>query len=194
MTMAITKYAPGLIAAACLCTIGAPAAASVTLDYTGLPFFSVGSPAAGTGITGYIILDDYDPSIGQEFTASNLLDWSISNGVYTLSKAQGNALTRFDMLTAAGGIFNSWSFDAQDTGDASWTLFSRTDSGQFDISVVKDNSYSGESENVGYPGSWSVASSAVPEPAAWGMLVLGFGVAGVAMRRVKARGVRIAFG
>jgi hypothetical protein len=194
MTMAITKFAAGLIAVACLCTIGAPVAAGVTLEYTGQGFTSIGSPAAGTGITGYIVLDDFDASVGQEFTASNLLDWSISNGAYTLSKAHGDALTRFDMLTAAGGIFNSWAFDAQDTDDANWTKFSRTDSSELDISVVKDNSYSGESENVGSPGSWRVASGAVPEPASWTMLVLGFGAAGMAIRRGKAHEFGMAAG
>jgi len=179
--MAIFRIAAGIAAAAVLAAVGAPAAASITLDYQGPPFTSIGSPAAGHAISGYVVLKDFDTSVGQDLNASDLLDWSISNGAYTLSGVNGNALDRFDMMTAAGGMVTQWAFDAQDRGDATWTKFSRTDNAFLDISVVKDNSYSGESENTGPSGSWTLASG-VPEPATWAMMLTGFGLAGAAVR------------
>jgi hypothetical protein len=182
MTPAWAKLAGVIMAAAGLLAVGGPAVAAITLTYTGKPFDSNGSTAAGSGITGYVVLTDFDISVGQQLIAPNLLDWSISNGSYTLRQAAGNALTRFNMEVAAGGEVKTWSFDAQDTGDNTWTKFSRTDSAFLDISVIKDNSYSGESENVGPSGSWTVAN-AVPEPATWVMMLLGFGLIGGVMRR-----------
>ena len=187
--MSFFRIAAGIAAATGLAAIGNPAAASITLDYQGLPFTSIGSPAAGTGISGYIVVKDFDTSVGQQLLTPDLLDWSISNGAYTLSKANGNALTRFDMLTDAGGKVRQWAFDAQDRADATWTEFSRTDSGNLDISVIKDNSYSGESENVGPSGAWTLASG-VPEPATWAMMLTGFGLAGAAVRGSRRKSAK----
>lgn len=178
--MHATKFAT-TIALVTTMAIGVPVAASVQLNYTGIGFTVSPNPAIGTNITGYIVLRNFDPTVGQQLLTHDLLDWSISNGNYTLSKAQGNSLQRFDMLTHAGGIAYQWAFDAQDVGTDQWTKFSRTDSENFDISIIKDHSYSGESEAIGRAGSWSIAAG-VPEPAAWGMMLIGFGAVGGAAR------------
>ncbi len=174
-----------------LLAFGGPAAANVTLIYTGVGFNVSPNPKVGTDITGFVVLHSFDSTVGQDLNATDLVDWSISNGNYTLSKAAGNSLQRFDMLVAAGGQPFQWAFDAQDVGTAQWTQFSRTDSYYFDISVIKDDSYSGELEAIGQAGQWSIAAG-VPEPAAWGMMLAGFGAMGAVMRSRRTVTVRFA--
>lgn len=181
------NMATGSFLAITLLAAGAPVAANTTLIYTGVPF-AHSSPATGSGISGYVIVRSFDAAIEQEFTARDLVDWSISTGAFTLSKAGGNVLDRFGMLTFVGGRFRSWAFDAQDA--PIWTKFARTDNAYFDISEIKDNSYSGVSQNVGDSGGWRVAAS-VPEPAAWGMMLVGFGIVGAVVRARRTAAVSL---
>ncbi len=48
--------------------------------------------------------------------------------------------------------------------------------------------------NTNNSGSFTVSVSAIPEPATWGMLILGFGVMGGAMRRRAKHTMRVTFG
>jgi hypothetical protein len=160
-----------------------PAAAAITITYTGVPFTSVSSTLAGSGLYGYVVLKDFDTSVATLETAADILDWSLSNGAYTLSKSGGDVLTRASFSVAAGGEVTTWFFDAADTG---FQKLSQSETEFFDTSVIHDpNAYSGEDQNFGPSGSWTLAVG-VPEPSTWAMLLAGFGMLGMSTRRRRS--------
>ena len=94
---------------------------------------------------------------GQTFTVSSSTDdlWS------------AGALPRFS--DANGLTADRWATATDDSGEAVGTL----------------NLYYWDSNNGDNFGSISFDIQAVPEPAAWGMMIGGFGLAGMALRRRK---------
>jgi len=147
-------------------SIGAPAAAtSYKLYFTGNC-----SDCTGTGL-GTLLLKDYtlgDTLTTENFVSfkykSNLLSYSISNitnvvGAFPASGLPGPAFVGFGNADYAftsnkAGPISFWCTGTIGTCDADYGMTS----------------------------SWSLAAS-VPEPAMWGMMVVGFGMLGAGMRR-----------
>jgi hypothetical protein len=110
--------------------------------------------------------------------ASGMLPYSgtgvpISSGTYLPTNPLG---LRF------GGVTNATSFSAFNglVANGDWTL------AVFDTAPIDGGSIAG---------GWSLnftTTAAVPEPAAWGMMIGGFGLAGGALRRRKVALVRAA--
>jgi hypothetical protein len=94
-----------------------------------------------------------------------------SNGIEIL--LNGNLLTPPGLVTAAGGSNTSWStYTTNDFAAAAGSVLTFRAAGNSD-------SFGGYVDNISL-------STAVPEPATWAMMIVGFGFTGAAMRRRKA--------
>lgn len=148
---------------------------------------------AGTTVTGYSI-NCFDggedcfaaqnlPPVGTSrsfaFGATNIED--VTDGTFN-TEIGGFAITGTvsgGQLVAVSG-FDLFASDACGPGNFSATsaqfLFTET---RCDFDGFVDVGYAGSDVTLAY----SLGNGAVPEPATWAVLVLGFGVAGAAMRR-----------
>lgn len=71
------------------------------------------------------------------------------------------------------------------TGNVEFYSLSDISATAGDYALRLEGSVAGPAPNAAYSGTISFAPGAVPEPAAWAMMILGMGAIGIAMRRQK---------
>ncbi len=192
------KRYTALIAAFVLTTALTATAANATIgiyDYVGSPINCVGvessctvKPAVTTQLTAsFTFAIDFDQSYAGDQTLYAfrygfhfVSDWSITNGTYTLSSAQGDILDPNSEFTHNGNTIRTWIFSASNASNT--ILFNSAP--HFDITSIGGTVLVGRSP----AGTWTtgggvVPTGTVPEPAAWALLLTGFGLTGAAMRR-----------
>jgi len=187
------KLTLALAAMMTLAFTAAPAAAQLanfTIE-TGLVGDLEGSPTTAT-ITGGI---DYGT-----FFASSAGGSSAVTGFNVLVNGTGNNFNEANFSPFAGGVNAVLTLDTAQTGTLNFfssfqanALFSFALSGLFTadgqgalpgggITVSNASSIANTTINAGSPGTLAV-TAAVPEPATWAMMLMGFGAMGVSLRR-----------
>lgn len=163
-------------------------AAQVIYGYTGNNFTSVFASGYTTSdkITGTITLSSALPDSLTILTDETALvtSYSFSDGVTAFTNPccdTGNQ-TIFEFMTDASGNITNWIVTLETNDNHTGDLTTEGGVSAFDQSLV-GGVLGGD--NTGSPGVWSLQSttSAVPEPASWALLLLGFGAMGWAMRR-----------
>jgi hypothetical protein len=188
------------LAALATVVLASPAAATTVLTYVGADFtFRGGAELFGDRLTATIELAD---PLGANFTgAASWVSFVISDGVHTLS-APFHSTQTFFATNGAGQIVN-WRVGASVILSSDSSIFLSTTNDlplQFGYAGATNDS---ADHNVGpsldgisfaesYPsvGTWTTTTladpSAAPEPAAWALMIAGFGLAGTALRRRRA--------
>ena len=148
-----------------LAAIAAPAAA-VDFKFSGTCI-----DCSGTG-EGTLVLKDY--TLGDTLTSANFVSFTYTSSLLSYSLSSVDDLT--GSLTAATGpafvVFHGggYTFDSFVAGPFSpWCT----------------GSTGACSSDFGLFSSWSLVAGTVPEPAMWGVMVLGFGLLGASMRRPR---------
>lgn len=142
----------------------APAAA-VDFSFSGLCI-----DCAGTG-KGTLVLKDY--TLGDTLTAANFVSFTYDSNLLSYSLASVDDLT--GSLAGSGPAYvafhgGGYTFASFAAGAFSPWCTGGTGACASDFGLFSD---------------WSLLSSAVPEPAMWGAMVLGFGLLGATMRRPR---------
>ena len=168
----------------------------------------VGSHSVGTTLIDISITTD--GTIGA-LAAWNLLNWSftLTDGANVVSMTPGTAALTYLSGSAFQATASQILFDFGGNGHVQWDDFQGAFTGAYCMTAATSSATcsGGQSEEVAYvegtvpviPRSGTLvlgevqASGAVPEPAAWAMMVGGFGLVGGAMRRRRADTVRVRF-
>ena len=166
-----------------LCLLGAAAFtfataanAAVTIDDTSFEATDGPDTTGSTTTIGYADTDLGNPSFSEFLTFTNDLA-----GAYSLTLSTSSLSVDFTSailtLTSDGSTVATLT-SAFDNGTTEfWQVSGVTlGAGQYTLLVDGDNSDTGALEG-------SITINAVPEPATWGMMLLGFGAVGFAMRR-----------
>jgi hypothetical protein len=168
------------LAGATALAIGSAAGATVTVDTTTMV---VDGPTtlADTTVIGFTEANLSSPTFVENVMFSNTLA-----GLYSITLTTSSPAVDFTsaLVTGAGGPFSL--VEINDDGiNEFWRLANpiTLDPGQYTLTINGNNSGAG---SLG--GSITIrTANAVPEPATWGMMLLGFGAAGYAMRRSRRR-------
>jgi len=165
-----TKFLAGALATASVMVGSAPANATVVFDDINALLLAL----AGSEFFGATLIDEAGGFTHQfDFT---LATSSAANSSVTTTLL-GDSDIDFASIFLDGFAFTQTGFDA--TGAENWELGSvALGSGLHSIFV--NGSVVGSSNNGAYSGVLNVA--AVPEPATWAMMLLGFGAVGTMMR------------
>ena len=186
-----------LIAAFVLTTAFTATAANASVgiyDYVGSPIICVGVESSCTVkvpptqlTASFTFAIDFDQTYAGDVTQYAfrynfhfVTDWSISNGALTLSSAQGDFLDPNSEFTHNSGTIRTWIFSAHNASNT--VLFNSAP--HADLTSINGLILVGRSP----AGTWTtgggvVPTATVPEPAAWALLLTGFGLTGAAMRR-----------
>lgn len=186
------------VAAALLIQVAAltasAASAQTVYNYTGNNFTSVFAPGYTTSdkITGTLTLSGPLPDSLSILTNETALvtSYSFTDGVNSFGPGccdSGNQ-TIFEFMTDASGNITNWIVTLETDDNHTGDLTTEGGATAFDQSLV--GGVLGGS-NDGSPGTWSLesAQSAVPEPASWTLLLLGFGAIGWQLRQGARRSV-----
>jgi hypothetical protein len=174
--------AAAVIAQAALFAVS-PASAQVVYKYTGNNFTNVFAPGYTTSdkITGTLTLSSALPDSLSILTneAGLVTSYSFSDGVNSFVSPccdTGNQ-TVFDFTTDSSGNITGWTVTLETDDNLTGDMTTQSGVSAFDQSLT--GGVLGGS-NDGSPGVWTLesASSAVPEPASWMLLVMGFGALG----------------
>ena len=145
-------------------------AAAVDFEFSGTCI-----DCSGTG-KGTLVLKDY--TFGDTLTAANFVSFTYSSNLlsYTLHSVDDLTGSLTDVTGPAFVVFHGggFTFDSLVAGPFSPWCTGSTGACSSDFGLVS---------------SWSLAASAVPEPAMWGAMVLGFGLLGASMRRPRRVGL-----
>jgi PEP-CTERM motif len=161
---------------AALLTIGSAAGAAVTVDSSTLV---VDGPATVADVTviGFTDADLDSPSFSESLIYTNTLA-----GLYSITLTTSSPAVDFTsaILSGLGGPYNLVEIEDDGTNEF-WRLANpiTLDPSTYTLTINGNNSGAG---SLG--GSITIRPSvAVPEPATWTMMLLGFGAVGYAMRR-----------
>ena len=163
----IMRFLTAMAALIGLATLAAPAAAT-TFGFSGICI-----DCAGTG-TGTLVVKDY--TLGDTLTSSNFVSFTYSSNLLSYALSSVDDLT--GTLTAGTGP----AYVAFHGGGYTFSSFA---AGPFSPWCTGLTGACGS--DFGLFSSWSLAAS-VPEPAMWGVMVLGFGLLGASMRRPRRVG------
>jgi hypothetical protein len=166
-----------VLAAVAACFVASPALASTTVDFTGTDFTSINGGTPPSTVSGSF---SYDYNAGtQTFTLTDLSTtingtaYTAANTVATLTG--GTALVIGGTPNGAGGL---------SPNDFVLNLLFNPTSGQVTTALqlqTMDGGY-----HISQANTLSLSSpAAVPEPATWAMMLLGFAGMGFAMRRKR---------
>jgi hypothetical protein len=167
------KVILGLVGVAAL-AIGSAASATITLDSCSMS--CTGPSAVGNTTTiGYS-----ESGLSNPFTETLTFTNTLA-GLYTISLDTSDAAVDFTNAWLSDGVSNyalSSSFD-----DGTFELWTRASTligmGQYTLTIMGNTSDSGA-----LAGTVTIRD-AVPEPATWAMMMLGFGAVGFALRRKR---------
>lgn len=168
------KLVLGLVGASAL-AIGTAAGAVVTVDSTTM---TIDGPTTVADVTtiGFTEAQLSSPTFMENVVFTNTLA-----GLYSITLTTSSPAIDFTtaVLSGLGGPYNLVKID--DTGiDEFWRLANPVALGasQYTLTINGNNSGAG---SLG--GSITIRQAAVPEPATWAMMLIGFGAVGFAMRR-----------
>jgi len=164
----IMRFLTALAALFGLASMAAPAGA-VTFDFSGPCIDCV-----GTG-KGTLVLKNYH--FGDVLTSSNFVSFSYTSNLLTYSLASVDDLTG-SLTDVTGPAYvgfhgGGYTFNSLVAGPFSPWCTGTTGTCGSDFGLIS---------------SWSLVAGAVPEPAAWTAMVLGFGLLGASMRRPRRVG------
>ena len=175
------KLAIALAGAAAL-TFASAAQATITVDALGTTVHVTDQFDAADGQSGYI---NYEKDANDTADFSETLAFSNDiAGIYNLYvTTQVGSVVSFDSLTISGGSLNM-SFDgpAFFLGTYTWSL----EDLHLDAATNYVITLTGDAP-VGTTFQGHLSYNAVPEPAAWAMMLVGFGAIGASMRRRRSR-------
>ena len=187
MTFKVSIAKGVLLAGLAALSLGASAHAATYL-YTGKDFNSFTSPttySTADSVTGSITLTAPLPDNVTSFSflpSASIVSFSFSDGEQTITNATATG-SAFAFKTNASGDITAWQVTV-DIGSVSADSIATVDApgilGAFDQGVMTLNDTGG---NRNLPGSWSLMSSAAPEPASWAVMLTGFGAIGASLRR-----------
>ena len=166
-----TRALTALAALFGMAAFAVPAAAvDTTVQFTGDC-----TDCTGTG-TGTLVLKDY--TLGDALSADNFVSFTYSSNLtnFTLNSVSQLIGTFTSFPGAAFVEFNDDDF-----------VFSSFAAGAMSPWCTGSTGTCGS--DFGATSSWSLVAAAVPEPATWGAMVLGFGLLGATMRRPRRDGL-----
>ena len=209
-----------ILGAAAALWIAGPAAASTTLTFEGIPnntpvgafygpdyVFSpatlaiIDSDAGGTGN----IANEPSPNTTMYFLDANNAILNVTNGFtggfsFFYSSSTAASINVYDALNGTGNILATLNLTAQFnnncTGDPTGQFCNWTPIGVTFAGTAYSINFGGTANQTTFDnitfGSATPGGAAVPEPASWAMMLLGFAGVGVAMRRRRSRKLAIA--
>ncbi|TRW14218.1 PEPxxWA-CTERM sorting domain-containing protein [Glacieibacterium frigidum] len=133
---------------------------------TNLGFVFMSGVGGSTGVSNVTVT--FSDAAG-DFAPESFVDGALTSGTYLPSNYYGFAFNAFDNATAFAD-FNGTS------ANGLWRLYV-LDTFAADVGTVAG----------GWSLDFTLANAAVPEPATWGMMIVGFGLAGTAVRRRRQR-------
>ena len=171
------KLLLGVVGATAL-AVGSAAGAVVTVDSSTM-VTSGPTTVVNTTTIGFTEADLSSPTFTENLVFTNTLA-----GLYSITLTTSSPAIDFTsaILTGAGGPFGL--VEINDDGISEfWRLANpiTLSASQYTLTINGNNSGAG---SLG--GSITISPSAVPEPATWAMMLLGFGAVGFAMRRRRS--------
>ncbi len=156
-----------MAAVAATMTIAAPSVANATT------FIPITTATTGNTTSGAFAAINIDPgAFTHTFNFMTSLAGTISSAVVTIE------LTGFNNVTFSGIDLDGQAFTPEGGTSDDWRLFNASlASGPHTFTLIGTETGIGGS----YAGQFSIAG--VPEPMTWGLMVAGFGMMGMAMRR-----------
>ena len=169
------KLLLGVVGATAL-AVGSAAGAVVTVD-SSTTFFSGPATVADTTTIGFTQASLSSPTFLETVVFTNTLA-----GLYSITLTTSSPAVDFTsaVLSGLGGPYNLVEIDDDGTNEF-WRLANpiTLDPSQYTLTINGNNSGAG---SLG--GSITIRqANAVPEPATWAMMLIGFGAVGFAMRR-----------
>lgn len=165
------RFLTALAALFGMAALAAPAAAT---DTTFL-FTGTCTDCTGTG-TGTLVLQDY--TIGDALSTANFVSFTYSSNLTSFTLNSVNQLI--------GSLSNVPGANFVEFNDDDFVFIS---SALGAISPWCTGPTGTCGSDFGLTSSWSLAAGAVPEPAMWAVMVLGFGLLGASMRRPRLEGL-----
>ena len=169
------KLAVGLFGATALAMASA-ANATITVDNSSMVFDGPTSNDGGITTTiGYTEANLATPTFTEWLTFTNTLD-----GLYSITLSTSSLPVDFTSAILTNGITNyALSLVGQQGPNEFWGLDTTfIPSGQYTLTINGNNSNTG---SLG--GSVTITEAAVPEPATWALMLIGFGAVGWQLRR-----------
>lgn len=175
--MSMKKIVAGALATTAMMAAAVPAQAAITVNDGGTTV-SYGTPS-GT---------ELDFSFGYEETGlenpfTALLDFTNTlGGIYQFSLSTSSPAVTFISadISDGSGVLGSLSFVGSLGPNVFWGLENfALDAGNYVLTITGTNTGANPSSSL----AGNVHFAAVPEPATWGMMILGFGLLGGLMRR-----------
>jgi hypothetical protein len=168
------KLVLGLVGATAL-AIGSAASAAVVIDSSTMVTSGPTTVASVTTI-GFTEADLSSPTFTENLVFTNSLA-----GLYSITLTTSSPAVDFTsaVLSGLGGPFGLVEIDDNGVSEF-WRLANPVtlDASQYTLTINGNNTGAG---SLG--GSITISPTAVPEPATWAMLLIGFGAVGFAMRR-----------
>ena len=169
------KLAVGLLGAAALAMASA-ANATITVDGSSMVFDGPTSNDGGQTTTiGYTEANLSSPTFTEWLTFTNTLD-----GIYSITLSTSSAPVDFTSAILSDGVTNyALSLVGEQGPNEFWGLPDTfIGAGQYTLTINGNNSNTG---SLG--GTITISAAAVPEPATWAMMLIGFGAVGWQLRR-----------
>lgn len=180
------KMIVGALAATTMMVAAAPAMAAITVNDAATTV----TYAAPSGSELDFSFGYEETGLANPFTA--VLDFTNTlAGVYNFSLSTSSPSVTFEsaVISDASGVLGSLSYVGSVGSNVFWGLgdFS-LEAGSYVLTITGSNTGANPSSSL----AGNVQFAAVPEPATWGMMILGFGLLGGLMRR-RERQVRVRY-
>ncbi len=196
--------AVAMISASILGTTAAHAATTIItpgVQPAGTTFVVAGNPFSGpvaatfghTGIAAGDFTDLFQFTLGQDGTGSGSVTTSVTQTAFLMSTDLDITSVLFNGITAERTLFDLDNNVCTTRGVGSCGAsesFALTNA-MVKAGVLNTITITGVSRGLGsYGGNATFDPSAVPEPATWGLMIAGFGAAGLSLRRRRSSDAR----